>query len=71
MWRIEGNEATGRYTQVYVVDKRSQYLDKIPQVVSSCLEREVANERHSVLPRPVEFQLVRVAHVAVVSAVAG
>jgi len=53
------------------VDKRSQYLDKIPQVVSSCLEREVANERHSVLPRPVEFQLVGLAHVAVVSAVAG
>ena len=65
-WKIQD-----RYTQVYDVDRRSQYLDKIPQVVSSCLEREVANERHPVLPRPVKFQLVSLSHVAVVSAVAG
>jgi hypothetical protein len=61
----------GRCMQVYDVDKRNQYLDKIPQVVSSCLESEVANERHPVFPRPVEFQLVCLAHVAIVSAVAG
>jgi sensor domain CHASE-containing protein len=47
------------------------YLDKIPQFFSSCSEREVADERQTFFTRPVDLQLVGLAYIAVVSAVAG
>ena len=57
--------------QVYVAVERRLYLDKIPQVASSCLERQVAHVRNVIVPRSVDLQLVRSAHVPVVRAVAG
>jgi hypothetical protein len=71
MWSSEKTEATWQICAGYEVDRHRQYLDKIPQVAPSCLEVETAHERHSVLPRSVQLQLIGLAHISVVRAVAG